>query len=261
MNSLRHLSVLCVSTVSTLLLLPLSLHAQATEKKATLLGIGPDNVLDTYLSPEEYSGTSISLLSVITREKEGSPWIKQTHWGLHYTTTDNRANNANYLGGHVNFQYDWLHRLTCNKAQLGVGPSARAAIGGLYNTRNGNNPAQLQTDADLAVSASAGTTVTLFNKDFCIGYQATLPLVGAAFTPQYGQSYYEIFTQGNYDHNIVLTTPFNALSLQHMLSVDFTIRRHAFRIGYLGSYRQREANNLKYHDYAHMFILGYVIGR
>ena len=257
----KHRRLLVLYAAIALQLLSLPLRAQTTDTKASLLGIGSANVLDTYLSPEQYSGTAVSLLSVNAREKDDSPWTRQTLWGLHVTTSSNRANNGDYLGGRVDFQHDWLLPLPVSEARLTIGPSAAAAIGGLYNTRNGNNPAQLQAGADIGISACAGKTICVFHKDFTVNYQATLPLLGAAFTPQYGQSYYEIFTQANYDHNVVMTTPFNALSLRHMLTVDFTIRRHTFRIGYRGDYRQREANNLKFHDYAHMLVIGYIVKR
>ena len=235
----------------------LPLHAQTTENKQTLFGIGTASILDTYLSPEEYKGISVCVLSIHERQKADSPWTRQTLWAFHVTKASNRANNADILGGHLDFQYDWLRSVPCSYVNLKAGPSAGATAGGLYNTRNGNNPAQLLANADASITVAADRGLQLFHKDLHISYYASLPLFGAAFSPQYGQSYYEIFTQGNYDHNIILNTPLHALSLRHILTVDIPIRNHHLRVGYLGDYRQREANSLKHHHYAHELLLGY----
>jgi hypothetical protein len=56
----------------------------------------------------------------------------------------------------------------------------------------------------------------------------------------------------------VVTTPVSAPTLRQMLSFDFTIKNDMFRVGYLGDYEQAKVNNLKYHTYSHLLILGYV---
>ena len=76
--------------------------------------------------------------------------------------------------------------------------------------------------------------------------------------PNYGQSYYEIFSRGNYEHNAVVTTPFNAPCMRHMLTLDARIWGCTVRIGYLGDIQQVEANHLKQHVYTHSLIIGWV---
>ncbi|MGG6550492.1 UNVERIFIED_CONTAM: DUF3316 domain-containing protein, partial [Prevotella sp. 15_C9] len=72
-----------------------------------------------------------------------------------------------------------------------------AGMGFLYNTRNGNNPEQAYLGLNLAPRLSADYAFRIRSHPFQIRYEAQVPLVGVMFSPNYGQSYYEIFSRGD----------------------------------------------------------------
>jgi hypothetical protein len=233
--------------------------------RSSMLAIGSANLLDTYLSAEKYSGTELRYISTLTKNTR---WhnIRQTifHEGK-LDVVSNRADNNDELGGMYRFQYHLRRQLAwANGFSLEAGDGIGAELGFLYNTRNSNNPAQAYAALQLLPSAAASQRIRVFNWPVRLRYEACVPLLGLAFSPNYGQSYYEIFSRGNYDHNIVPTTILSTPSLRHMLTADIPLsRKHssALRIGYLGDYQQAELNNLKRHQYAHMLIIGITVTR
>ena len=131
-------------------------------------------------------------------------------------------------------------------------------VGFLYNTRNSNNPAQAKAQFGIAASTSANYKFRIRRGYHNVRYEICLPLAGIMFSPNYGQSYYEIFSQGNYDHNIVPTYLGNTPSLRQMLTFDFNLLHTTVCVGYLGDYRQAKVNELKYHHYTHALMIGIV---
>jgi len=110
----------------------------------------------------------------------------------------------------------------------------------------------------VSLSLRADYRFRIKKRYLAVHYQAHLPLLGMAFMPQYGQSYYDLFDRGNYDHNIRCTHLGNALSLRHILSFDLPIRRATLRLAYLSDLRQLHVNDIKQHQYGRAFMIGYV---
>ena len=131
-------------------------------------------------------------------------------------------------------------------------------IGGfIYNTRNGNNPAQAIVSLDAGPLVHAEYSLSKVR----LSYEASCPLLGLTFSPAYGQSYYEIFERGDYDHNVVPVTIASMPSLRHTLTADIPFLGVTWRIGYLGDYRQQDVNHLKRHIYTSAFMVGIVVRR
>ena len=227
---------------------------------AIMVGIGATQILDTYLSPEKYRGTEVRYLSHTTRERQSSRWSRQIVHQGDIAYADNRSGDGNEVAGMYNFQYAWHYnwRMAEGRLNIKAGAMVDATVGFVYNTRNGNNPAQARVALNVSPSAVAAYRFRLWNRPFMARYEVSAPLAGLMFSPNYGQSYYEIFTRGNYDHNIVPTTFAATPSLRQMLTIDFTVGRITLRVGYLGDMQQAQVNNLKSHTYTHALVIGIV---
>jgi len=247
------------------LLQPLHLLAQDGEdtrsvQRANLWSLGTTQILDTYLSPEKYKGLALRSISQTTQDKTLHHWARQTTWHTSITYTHNRADNANNLGIDEYYSYAWHRKLPLKSDRLrlkaGVMVEGRAGI--LYNTRNSNNPVQARLSAAAKPSVVADYRFEVKKHPLLLRYEADFPLLGLMFSPNYGQSYYEIFSRGNYDHNVIVTTPINTPSFRQMLTADLTLGKTVFRFGYLGDYQQAKINSLKQHEYTHALLLGIV---
>lgn len=243
---------------------------------ALMLGIGYTDMLDTYLSPEKYRGTEVRFISHTRRETTTSTLVKEiTHEGS-VAFADNRSGNGGEIAMGYALSYALLKKWKIDAwrrpVNILVGAAANLNIGMLYNTRNGNNPANarlsLHIEPTVAVDVPIGKP--RHSKGIALGpgscarfpvvlhYEAQAPLCGLMFSPNYGQSYYEIFSRGNYDHNCVPTTFVATPSLRQTLTVDFRWLHTTWRIGYLGDYKQAKVNNLKQHTYTHAVVIGVV---
>lgn len=244
----------------------LSTHAQTSGESAKvitssrMIGIGGTNVLDTYLSQEHFSGTGLSFVATVERKRPQRKWSTLMEHEANLSLVHDRADSRKELEGAYNFYWGKLYnwQLLDNRLTLQAGGVANASLGFIYNTANSNNPAQARAHLNIMPTGVAAYRFTLFNKPMVARYELNLPLAGIMFSPNYGQSYYEIFNRGDNDHNVVLTSFACAPEWRQMLTLDANLTGSwALRIGYLGNYQQYHVNHLKQHVYTHRFLIGF----
>jgi hypothetical protein len=238
-------------------------RAQADLPRSTvtyLFGAGSTNVLDTYLSQEKFKGSGLSILATVDHEQPGSSWTTRTEHQINYSNVNDRTETRSELQGDYTFLTGWFYRWNLSHDwKVQAGGMATGNIGFIYNTANSNNPAQGRLSSNFMPTAIVSKSFRLWRRNWQARYELNLPLVGVMFSPNYGQSYYEIFSQGNYDHNVVVTTFATAPSLRHELTLGCALRPYTMlTVGYLGDYQQAKVNNLKSHIYSHRLMIGFV---
>ncbi len=246
----------------TAVLLTSLAQAQDTRQTDILFGVGRASVYDTYLSPVTYRGLQMHMEAATWRTLKRNPNIAfQTTTRIHLAYTHNRVETAKEpdarLGTDIGWSRQWRNVLSC--LDLSIGGLWGLDIGGTYNTQNGNNPAQGRIATRLSAAASAKYRILLRKRTLALQYTAYMPLLGMMFSPRYGQSYYNLFYQGDWDKNIVCTHPGNALSLYQRLTVSLPCKRRTLTVGYQSTLQQAEPHHLRQHHYTRSFVIGWTL--
>ena len=224
-----------------------------------MVGVGITNILDTYLSQEHFKGLGVSFLTTIERKRPERRWSTLIEHEANLSSVKDRPKSKQELEAAYNFYWGKLYRwqLMDGALSLQAGGLVNASLGFIYNTSNGNNPAQARAHLNIMPTGVASYRFQLFNKQMVARYELNLPLAGIQFSPNYGQSYYEIFNRGDYDHNVVPTTFVSAPEWRNLLTLDAAItRKITLRIGYLGNIQQSKVNNIRQHVWTHRFLIG-----
>ena len=265
----RTLNILVLLTLS---LLPIVSKAQFScgeainscriKVSSTTHGVAMLNNLDTYLSGYNYRGVGYHY----NHEN-----FRDAMFGKHklkYQTLFSGIVGATEL--YDSKQYSLMLKQSWSayqpfkvgeRLQLLAGAQMQLAGGALYIPTNGNNLVSAKVNTSLAASGMAIYKIPLRTKAVTARYQIDIPLVGVAFSPAFGQSYYEIFGLGNYSNILHVTHPFNAPSWRHIVSADIPLgkkERTTLRASYIADIYQTDINELRTHIYSHTFSIGFV---
>ena len=226
-----------------------------------MYGIGHTNVLDTYLSPMEYTGLELRILRESLRNTKlmHGNVSRQSLFQAHTSMTENRAGTGSEFSFLANYNLAWLYQHPINEQfKLLYGPQIDLNGGMIYNFRNSNNPVNAKAYANIGASGMAIYRFQLKNHPFMLRYQVNLPLLGLMFSPEYGQPYYEMSISHDWGKNICFTSLHNHPSFRQFLTLDFPIKKTNLRIGYVCDIQQAKVNDLKSHAWSHAFMIGFV---
>jgi hypothetical protein len=228
--------------------------------EGTLIGVGHYNIRNSYLSGDiGYTGWGFHMLNERMRKSSllDRRLSTQQVFYAHLSSTINPAKTISALSGFAEYSYGYHYRFQpAPQLKLLAGGAAHGLLGFMYNTQSSNNPFALSADVDLNLSAAAIYSFRLKNYPLTLRGQMDMPLVGAAFSPQYEQSYYEIFGLGNYDGIIHFTSFHNKFSMRNFITLDFPIKNFTIRAGYLNKLYYTDINNIEVRHVSHNIMIG-----
>ncbi len=258
----QKLLILIVLLIGSTMCFAQSLASYRFEERSLSLGGGYTNMLDTYLSPLKYRGAHVSVLGerFAQTKAESKRWFTQSLFYLHGDYATPRSGSGLTVSGMADYSYTYYYKVATKGEQFRfyAGPQSQLRIGGIYNLRNSNNPAQLKLGVNLAASAMAKYVFTGWNIPMSIRLQADLPLLGIAFGPDYGQSYYEIFYLGQGKGCMHMTALHNNLSLRSNFSYDIQLHPCTLRLTLANDLYQWTLGRQHYRMFTHSIMVGCV---
>lgn len=251
-----------------------SLHCPASESGDSLPGTsgkpirpvrstyaieaGSAHLADTYLTPLHYSGWHAGLSYEHLQAMKFSPrkWMMRLRLGLSFDRTQNPARNAAMMGAYVDASWGMLRKFSViEHLTLAVGPELAVNAGCLYLSRNGNNPASAKAAVTLNAAALAAYRMNIGRLPVTFSFQPSLACLGAFFSPDYGQLYYQIYL-GERSGLAHCAWWGNYFAMDNRLGADLHLGATTLHLGYHNTLLSTKVNNLVANSFTHSFSLG-----
>jgi hypothetical protein len=221
------------------------------------IGYTSFRLIDNYLSPLKYDGGGLKFES--ERRRFFSPdkmnLSRQTKIDLLLAATTNPAGNASIY--YIGLDYAWgmhYHFRPIKKLQLLAGGLAMADLGAKMNSRNVNNPFNI--DFSMGIEPSL---VIIYDPHRNIRLQASFnsPVIGFMFAPELGESYYEMFNLDSDSKYFHFSSPHNRVGFRQMYTTYFTLGRSVLSASYCHDYLRYEANDIFFKKVESTFSIGW----
>lgn len=227
---------------------------------AYTLGMGSAHLCNTYLTPLHYNGWSATLRYERMQATGFNPerWVMQLGGRLDLDNTHNPADNATMTNLELRLSWAMMRRhrdVAVPGLSLYWGGYTELGVGGLLLARNGNNPVQAKAQWTVGATGMAVYAMRVGRLPVTLRYQASLPLTGVFFSPDYGELYYEIFL-GNHSGLVHGAWPGNYFRLDNLLTADLHLGNTCLRLGYGCDIFSSKASNIVSREIRHQFVIG-----
>lgn len=223
-----------------------------------MFGAGSSHIVDTYLTPLHYDGWNMTLNYQRLQAMKFNPerWTQQINIGLEVDRTNNPAHNARlwYAGLHGSWGMMWRNQLPLG-INSAIGGQVRGDAGVVYSDRNGNNPASVKADVTVGLQGMLSRRFKVGRMPVTVLWQSELPVVGAFFSPEYDELYYEIYL-GNHKSLGHCAWWGNFLRWDNLVAADLDISNTRLRVGFQSGLLSTRVNNITSRIYNFSFVVG-----
>lgn len=223
---------------------------------------GGQRALSTYLSPLSYRGFNIAVSGDWRKAMPANPSHLLMNFGgsVSFSRLLNPYGNALMAGFSSAFRWGLAYRMkTCHGWQVSGGADLGLDAGLLYLLRNGNNPVAVNASVNLALTAAVSRPFRIGNLPILLSDEVRLPSLSAFFSPQFGETYYEIYL-GNHSGLVHCGWWGNNFRIDNLLALDMDFGKTAMRIGYRFNAYTSWVCNLNTHIFTHSFVIGIIPG-
>lgn len=222
--------------------------------------VGHASILDSYLTPITYSGINLGLSYSATQATGFAPehWVRQLSFAADYSSVDNSVGNNDMQALSVEAQWSIMRRwkdIWKPQLQLMVGGMTRLRGGGIYNAANSNNVVSVKAHWCVGAVGLVVYNTHIGRLPLTLSYQATLPVAGVFFSPEYDESYYEMYL-GNHSGLAHFGWWRNRFDMTNLLVADMHFGSTFLRLGYRNRIERSWVSNLNTHITTHSLVIG-----
>lgn len=222
--------------------------------------VGSASILDTYLTPIRYSGINTRIAYEGLRAMGFSPdrWIMQGATALEYANVQNPAGNHTMHSLMLDVKWGMMrrwHNVLTPRLTLHLGGSPQLRGGVIYNAYNSNNPVSAKIRFSLDLTAMASYHLNIGRLPVTLRYQATMPTIGAFFSLDYGEAFYEVYL-GNTKGLVNVGWWGNRFDMENLVTADMHLGKSVLRIGYRNLIETSWVHNLNTQIFTHGFVIG-----
>ena len=125
----------------------------------------------------------------------------------------------------------------------------------LYNALNSNNVVSARASWNVGVTAQAVYNFSIKRVPVTVRYQATIPVAGVFYSPDYDESYYEMYV-GNHSGLAHFGWWGNRFDMTNLLTVDVRLGSTIVRLGYRNTIARTSINHITTRSYRNAVVIG-----
>ncbi len=241
-------------------------YSQQTEEQKYALttsvsshGLSVISIVDPYLSPLNYSGIGY-VATDLERHfiSPNTPSIStQYNSDKIVGVTLNPTGTAMIIYYETNYGRGFHYHLKPqNDTQLLLGGVLDMNVGFKQNSRNINNPMNIDLSTNLNWSGILMHDFVLFKRTMQLQLKLETPLLGCMFVPLQGASYYEMFLLGDMSNSLHFSSLHNKQGVNETISLEVPFNRSVWRIGLNYYDLKYKANEMVFRRTEFSLILG-----